>query len=808
MRRNLGTIDPGVVETMKADNVRALSVRELVRRRRGDAPDQWHLALVQRGEVWDQVRMRYLLDSLLSGYPIGSLLVCTITGQSRVIHVEAGQRTVGETDSESWQLLDGQQRINALFSMFTPEGRYGRFYLNMTARRVPTSGPLTQRGARDTSVRYIHWQDASESDQAIPSRDRYIDLSRWYEWAEGARGRGAGELQSPDSRAVDTVQVLNSIDPEFTDHLDDAELEVARTRLQRLKDVWERPVIPVQYLALGSPHDVLEVFTRINRTGVQVAGDDLFFAAVKTLWPVAEQTISQLVTRLHPRATGSEPSSPLVGRLGALRLLARLAARAVGESDLVPLTVDRLSGHRGAKIIDGMSSLSEAESISVRRMSMAVQAVTERSALGFGLYSVDERLWDDLLGWAAVNPNVDKEGWLVDQMRSIDAYLMGATAFRYPALLRDRFARVAMTEALASGVAGETFPTQRIAEVTRTLVPGLRDGRATIRGAIDERDKMALADDNASLFLSVLQQIPYKPQRDVFDWDHIFPQAKASLMWSPGPDGRWRRHHQYRRFVSSAGNLWGLDAGVNRAAQDMLPLQKFELIETRSAGDASPIWPRHRWLLSESEIEEFGSVGQLLSAGGDIDPAMTRFHGLVTTRAIRMTNDVLLRFPEAASFAADATGAGAEPRQEPRIAEALGIDVAIEATFLGAANARDALDSRVEKVLRLADERGSGGPLRAFVRRALALGLQVRGYSSCVALTPPRTRALSLITLAPADDQLGVVKTWVAPRSFADHFRNVSAERFDQELGGLRGILLDGLELDALARRLERVLAP
>ena len=42
-------------------------------------------------------------------------------------------------------------------------------------------------------------------------------------------------------------------------------------------------------MSLGSPRDVLEVFTRINRGGVQVAGQDLFFAAVKTLWNDAKR---------------------------------------------------------------------------------------------------------------------------------------------------------------------------------------------------------------------------------------------------------------------------------------------------------------------------------------------------------------------------------------------------------------------------------------------------------------------------------------------------------------------------------------
>jgi hypothetical protein len=137
---------------MSDETVRALSVRDLVRRRCGDDPDTWHLALVQRDQVWDQIRMRYLLDSLLEGYPIGSLLVCQVTGQSRVIRVEAGQRVVAEADRDAWQLLDGQQRINALFSLFTANGSFGRFYLHMTARRDAPRGPLTRRRAQDDSL--------------------------------------------------------------------------------------------------------------------------------------------------------------------------------------------------------------------------------------------------------------------------------------------------------------------------------------------------------------------------------------------------------------------------------------------------------------------------------------------------------------------------------------------------------------------------------------------------------------------------------------------------------------------------------
>ena len=205
---------------MSSENVGVLSVRDLLRRRCGDPPDIWHLALVQRDEVWDQVRMRYLLDSLLNGYPIGSLLVCKTTGQSRVIRLEGGERVVAEADRDSWQLLDGQQRINALFSMLTPDVTYGHFYLQMVARHNAHAGPVTSRRGRDDSVRYIHWQEEPEVERALPDRDRYIDLSRFYRWAESdSNGADASALALAD-RPAEAVRIINAIDPEFANELE------------------------------------------------------------------------------------------------------------------------------------------------------------------------------------------------------------------------------------------------------------------------------------------------------------------------------------------------------------------------------------------------------------------------------------------------------------------------------------------------------------------------------------------------------------------------------------------------------------
>jgi hypothetical protein len=93
-------------------------------------------------------------------------------------------------------------------------------------------------------------------------------------------------------------------------------------------------VIPVHYLRLGSMDHILEVFTRLNRAGVQVTGEDLFFAAVKTRWSEAEQSIRRVVDRLESPDGDGAQAPPLVDRLSVFRAVARIAARAVRQSDI------------------------------------------------------------------------------------------------------------------------------------------------------------------------------------------------------------------------------------------------------------------------------------------------------------------------------------------------------------------------------------------------------------------------------------------------------------------------------------------
>ena len=56
----------------------------------------------QRGSVWTPVQKKKLVDSVLRGYPIP------------LIYLHHIRQTAGKLVSERYEIIDGQQRINAL----------------------------------------------------------------------------------------------------------------------------------------------------------------------------------------------------------------------------------------------------------------------------------------------------------------------------------------------------------------------------------------------------------------------------------------------------------------------------------------------------------------------------------------------------------------------------------------------------------------------------------------------------------------------------------------------------------------------
>ena len=767
--------------------VESTSVADLIARRL-DVHDPWRLALVQRHLVWDEVRMAALLDSLLAGYPIGSLLVCRVRGEAHVLRESGVTRTAEIARAGTWQLLDGQQRVNALISLFTEDAKFGRFYLDMTRRRIPEEVVTRRRDTR-RALDYIAWRsDDAGGTEPLQNRERFVELGRVHAWgADRAADQVLALTREIAAAPRKAVEVLNEIDSAFADELLVGDLAIAADRTIRVLRAWSEPSIPVQYFTVDGPSDVLQVFSRINLAGVRLDGEDVFFAAVKTEWPNAEEHLDRVAA-----------ASPLLNRMTALRLLARLASRARSNEDLLPLRVNRLNGTTGKKLVEMMERLASDESRVLARIGTVGNLLTTESAIGYGLRLIDDGLLDHVFAWAAVHPNGDEPSTMRDLMPSVEGYLLGAHAFRYPSIFRDGFLRLGFSEAVAAGAAGQAFPIEQIVAVAHRRWSGLRRGQNSVVPIDNDDRRRGFVDQNAGLFLSILQAIPFSlPPRDAADqkagyrqveWDHIYPQAKAAKMRVRHPETGRLVHHADRRLVWNGGNLWALDRPINNFASDIYPSKKFALVGALPdpAHRLPSAWPTIGPVaITDGERADLLEAERLI-VEDKIEAAMPVFRRYAVARGLRLFETTLGRYPDIALFAPSASIDPDLYDEAPatNLWEQLGLGDEPEPDDLTPGDAQILpADDRFASVFALADRANLGPEVRAIIAAGIELGLQPRPRSSSVMLAPRANRTRMLFTIWPQAGNGGRLSIYRWAPAIAEFFPEIEESAARDALG-------------------------
>jgi Protein of unknown function (DUF1524) len=692
----------------------------------------------------------------------------------------------------AYQLLDGQQRLNALYTMLTASDekhrKYGRFYLDMTVERQPPSPAGT--GRRGPPMPYLVWREGpdgplGEEYHAFPARGRCLDLSRLYDWAEvrGGADRGKALLASgPEDLA-------KKIDPDFTHVLSDHEREVAAGWLDRILRMW-RTRVPVMRATVGTPEDILELFARLNRSGIPVRDADIYFAAVKTFWDEAGPRLKHVVDASR-RGVGGGDGYAFLDMERALRLISRLAGRGLGGGDVLPPTVERIAGNRREAMVEAMGALTSQGSPVLEGLERFFEEYPTKSRLKYGLRYVSRQLWDEVLGWT-----VTRGRWDDADLRAIDAYLFGGTVFRYATILGATFSRHAFDEALAAGARDEPFPLPAILFATRQQYPTLSYGQrqvAALQSATGEsedrwEDRRQLGDLNVELLLSIAQDIDVDHLRPL-DIDHIYASALASRMHAA--DNR-RAHHPKRWWVNTIGNMWLLDAGTNRALQDQKPRRKFDLLEgwLGDTPEAHAVWPMAKWSITKSDIRRFIQVDT--DVDDDKDGAMNVFAKLVQDRADRLLDAPFEMLPDAKLFARDTElepphdwrpTDGALPRG---LAERLGLREVL-ARLEKASPPRPETPTqpvsksrRLQAVLEHAEAAGQRIMLQELLGTGDRLGLYPRPYAVSIMFTPPTNRTRMLFTVRP---DTGGMHMWVSADAFEEFFPEISADEARRQLG-------------------------
>jgi hypothetical protein len=225
---------------------------------------------------------------------------------------------------------------------------------------------------------------------AFDTRRRCLNLSRLYDWVEGGVARGEGLLDTGPGA------LAKEIDPQFAHPLSDKERKEATRWLRMILRMWTTPIVPVMRATVSAPEDILELFARLNRSGMPTRDADIYFAAVKTFWNEAEPRLKRVVDTSRRGTAGG--GYPFLTMERALRVISRLAGRGLGGGDVIPLTVERIAAGRREAMVEAMDALTLKNSPVLERLDRFFEGHSAASRLKYGLRFVSNQLWDEVLG--------------------------------------------------------------------------------------------------------------------------------------------------------------------------------------------------------------------------------------------------------------------------------------------------------------------------------------------------------------------------------------------------------------------------
>lgn len=227
---------------------------------------------IQRPFVWPNRKVRDLLDSMLKGFPVGYLLFWA-TG------AEAGRRTIGVDEKDEqiprWLIVDGQQRLTSLYSVFTgrPVVRedYSETRIRIAFRPKDAVFEVTD-AAIEKDPEFL-------SDITPLWKDYRATVRSYLQRLEGARG----DLDS---------NVRDEIDNQF----------------DRVRDLRAYPFEVVELDAAMQEEDVADVFVRINSEGVPLNQADFILTLMSVFREKARKQLEEFARDAkRPSVVGASP---------------------------------------------------------------------------------------------------------------------------------------------------------------------------------------------------------------------------------------------------------------------------------------------------------------------------------------------------------------------------------------------------------------------------------------------------------------------------------------------------------------------
>ncbi|HXK39874.1 MAG TPA: DUF262 domain-containing protein, partial [Candidatus Paceibacterota bacterium] len=233
---------------------------------------------IQRPFVWSAAKARDLFDSMYRGYPIGTLMFWE-TG------ADTGTKQVGGGDGERTPkllIVDGQQRLTALFSVLT-----GAAVLN--------------KSFQEKRIR-LAFHPATETfevtDVAIERSPEFIaDITRLWE----------GNYKSLVRKFMDALSD-SRLDP-----LSNEEQDALEERIDRVRDLRDFRFQVIELGVAADEEQVAEIFVRINSEGVKLNQSDFILTLMSVHWDKGRRQLEEFArSAVDSRVKGASPRNPFL----------------------------------------------------------------------------------------------------------------------------------------------------------------------------------------------------------------------------------------------------------------------------------------------------------------------------------------------------------------------------------------------------------------------------------------------------------------------------------------------------------------
>jgi hypothetical protein len=224
---------------------------------------------LQRPFVWPNRKVRDLLDSMFKGFPVGYLLFWQ-TG------AEVGARAVGVNDKDEkvprWLIVDGQQRLTSLYSVFTGH-------------------PVVREDYTESRIRIAfrpHDARFEVTDAAIEKDPAFLpDVTPlWKDYRATVRGY------------LDRLEAARGpLDQAMRDEIDN--------QFDRVRDLGSYPFEVVELDAAMDEEDVAEVFVRINSEGVTLNQADFILTLMSVFRDKARKQLEEFARAAKKPSIGN-----------------------------------------------------------------------------------------------------------------------------------------------------------------------------------------------------------------------------------------------------------------------------------------------------------------------------------------------------------------------------------------------------------------------------------------------------------------------------------------------------------------------